>query len=79
MLIFSRSFFIYNLIDLLVYFGLNWVFGALSGLSLVAESEACPNCGAWASHCGGFSCCEAQALGPQALGPQASVAAFPRL
>ena len=23
-------------------------------------------CGAWASHCGGFSCCEAQALGAQA-------------
>ena len=23
-------------------------------------------CGAWASHCGGFSCCRAQALGMQA-------------
>ena len=30
--------------------------------------------GVWASHCGGFSCCEAQALGTQA-----SVAAAPRL
>ena len=23
-------------------------------------------CGAWASHCGGFSCCGAQALGARA-------------
>ena len=23
-------------------------------------------CSAWASHCGGFSCCRAQALGTQA-------------
>ena len=23
------------------------------------------HCGAWASHCGGFSCCVAQALGVQ--------------
>ena len=30
------------------------------------EREATPHCGGWASHCGGFSCCRAQALGRQA-------------
>ena len=36
------------------------------GFSLVAASGATLHCGAWASHCGGFSCCGAQALGVQA-------------
>ena len=40
----------------------------LRGLSLVAASGgATPRCGAWASHCGGFSCCGAQALGARSL------------
>ena len=28
--------------------------------------ELFSSCGAWTSHCGGFSCCEAQALGTRA-------------
>ena len=35
----------------------------LRGLSLVAASGATFLWGAWASHCRGFSCCNAQALG----------------
>ena len=38
----------------------------LEGFSLVGAS-AHGSFGAWASHCGGFSCCRAQALGTQAL------------
>ena len=38
-------------------------FVAARGLSLVAESVRYSSCGARASHCGGFSCCGAQALG----------------
>ena len=34
------------------------------GLSLVAvRAGATLRCSVWASHCGGFSCCEARALG----------------
>ena len=38
----------------------------MHGLSLVAVRGATLRCGAWASHCGGFSCCGARALGTQA-------------
>ena len=34
--------------------------------SLVAASGLLSSCSAWASHCGGFSCCGAQALGKRA-------------
>ena len=34
--------------------------------ALVAASGVTLRCGAQASHCGGFSCCRAQALGAQA-------------
>ena len=51
------------------FFWLCWVFAAARGLSLVAESGiagAILHCSAWASHCGGFSCCGVWALGMQA-------------
>ena len=36
----------------------------LLGLGLVVKSRGLlPACDAWASHCGGFTCCGAQALG----------------
>ena len=38
----------------------------MRGLSLVAASGATLRCNARASHCGGFSCCGARALGVQA-------------
>ena len=39
----------------------------MHGLSLVvASAGATLHCGAWASHCGGFSCCGAWALGARA-------------
>ena len=48
------------------YLRLLWVFIAAWGLSLVLASFLWglhSGCGAWAPHCGGFSCCRAQALG----------------
>ena len=45
-----------------IYLRLPWVFIAGCGLSLVAGTT--PRCRAQASHCGGFSCCRAWALGP---------------
>ena len=45
------------------YFWLRWVFVAARGLSLVAASRATLCCSAPASHCGGFSCGGARALG----------------
>ena len=50
---FSFSFFFFFLI-----------FGCVR--SLLQREEATPCCSAQASHCGGFSCCEAWALGAQA-------------
>ena len=38
----------------------------LRGLSLGVAAGATLSCSAWASHCGGFSCCRARALGTQA-------------
>ena len=53
-----------------IYFWLHWVFIAARGLarrlSLVAAMGATLFCSARASHCGGFSCCGAWALGAQA-------------
>ena len=43
-----------------VSFWLRWVFVAARRLSLVAASRG------YSSHCGGFSCCEARALGTRA-------------
>ena len=38
----------------------------LSALGLHCCTPAFSSCGKQASHCGGFSCCRARALGPQA-------------
>ena len=46
-----------------IYFWLCWVFVAARGLSLVAARGATLRCGERASHCSGFSCCRARALG----------------
>ena len=54
---------IFKKINLFIYFWLRWVFVAAHGLSLVAASRATLRCGVHASHCVGFSCCRAQALG----------------
>ena len=56
-------FFIYIFIYL---FLATLVFVAACGLSLVAASGATLCCCAQASHCGGFSCCGARALGARA-------------
>ena len=42
---------------------LHWVFVAAGGLSPVVEKGVRLSCSAWASPCGGLSCCKAQALG----------------
>ena len=49
----------------LFYFWLHWVFIAACGLSLVAVSGGYSLLSARASHCSGFSCCGAWALGVQ--------------
>ena len=54
---------ILSFIYFIYYFWLHWVFVAARGLSLVAVSGTTLWCGAWASHCGGFSCGGAWALG----------------
>ena len=52
---------LYLFIFYFIYFWLHWVFVAATGfLSLQSFSLR------WASHCGGFSCCRAQALGARA-------------
>ena len=59
-------FFLILFIYLFTYFWLRWVFIAVRGFSLVAGAGATLCCSARASHCGGFSCCRARALGVQA-------------
>ena len=57
--------FLANSFFFLIYFWLRWVFVAARGFSLVARAGATVCCGAQASHCGGFSCCRARAIGAQ--------------
>ena len=45
------------------YFWSPRVLAAARGLSPAVASRAALHCGVQASHCGGFSCCRAQALG----------------
>ena len=59
---------------LFIYLWLPWVFVAARGLSLVVARGAILRCGARASHCGGFSC-----YGARALGAWASVVVARRL
>ena len=51
---------------LINYFWLHWVFIAVHGLSLVVVSGGYSSLWCAASHCGGFSCCGARALGTRA-------------
>ena len=57
-----------------IYFWLWWIFIAGRGPPLVAAIQGCTSCSVWASHCGGFPC-----FGAWALGMQASVVAAPGL
>ena len=50
----------------IIYFWLHWVFVAACGFLWLRRAGATLRCGARASHCSGFSCCRAQALGAQA-------------
>ena len=43
-----------------------WVFIAACGISLIVVSGGSLRCSVQTSHCGGLSCCGAQALGPRA-------------
>ena len=47
----------YKFIYLFIYVWLRWVFVAARGLFLVVASGGYSSCGAWATHCGGFSYC----------------------
>ena len=48
-------------------FGIHTFFLGGAVLNLCCCMGATLHCGAWASHCGGFSCCGAWALGTRAL------------
>ena len=61
-----ESFGSFVLFCFLIYFWLRWVFVAVRRLSLVAVSGGYSLLWCTFSHCGGFSCCGAQALGAQA-------------
>ena len=60
--------FILNFYYLFIHFLVELGLVAAHGLSLVVASRggATLRCGVWASHCGGFSCCGARALGARA-------------
>ena len=64
--LFYFDFLFFNIIYLFIYFCLHWVFVAARGLSLVAESGGYSSLRCRGSHCGGFSCCGARALGVRA-------------
>ena len=49
------------LITLFIYFWLSRVFWLCGLFSSSSEQGLLSSCAAWASHCGGFSCCRAQA------------------
>ena len=56
-----------SILNLFIYLFLAcWVFVAVHGLSLVLVSGSTLRCGLRASHCSGFSCCGARALGVRA-------------
>ena len=66
MLLYVVTFYL-NKFYLFIYFWLLWVFVVAPGLSLVAASgDYSSFCVTRASHCGGFSCCGAWALGLRA-------------
>ena len=56
------SFFLSFFKELFICFRLCSIFIATCGISLVVASGGYSGCHAQASHCGGFSCCGAQAL-----------------
>ena len=58
--------FLINLFILFIYFWLHWVFVAACGFLQLRQVGATLRCSAGASHCGGFSCCRARALGMRA-------------
>ena len=58
--------FFFFLMNLFIYFWLCWVFVAARAFLQLQRAGATLCCGARASHCGGFSCCRAWALGAQA-------------
>ena len=55
------------MLSALILFALwpRWVFIFVGAFSS-SKWGAALHCGAWASHCGGFSCCGAQTLGARA-------------
>ena len=62
---FICSFFFHSLFKLL------WVFVAMHAFLQLQAAGATLGCGAWASHCSGFSGCRAQALGTRSGGSRA--------
>ena len=64
---FSQSYSVVFFLDyFFIYFWLCWVFVAVQPFSSWSEQGLLSSRGAWASHCGGFSCCRIQVLGTPA-------------
>ena len=59
------SFIIIMTVFLFIYFWPHWVFIAAQALLSCSQWGLLSRCGGRASHCGGFSCSRAQALGPR--------------
>ena len=66
----NKSFLLFFFKFLLLFFKFYfWLHGSsllLAGFLQLGRAGATLRCCAWASHCGGFSCCGAQALGTRA-------------
>ena len=66
----SYFFFFFN--KFIYFYFIYFIFGCLGssllsvGFPYLGRAGATLCCGAWASHCGGFSCCGARALGVRA-------------
>ena len=61
-----NSFFFFNLFYLFIFLGCVGSSLLRAGFLQLRQAGATLHCGARASHCGGFSCCGAQALGTRA-------------
>ena len=64
----DHPYFLFNKFIYFIYFIFGCVGSSLlrAGFPLVAVSGSYSSLGVWASHCGGFSCCRAWALGVRA-------------
>ena len=64
--LYTQKNFIYLCMYVCMYVWLRWVFVVARRPSLLQQAGATLRCAVWTTHCGGFSCCRARALGARA-------------